>query len=133
MLQDAPAVGPFEIEQPFLVPDDASDPVQTAQFLRLLDHAPDHLRFDSHAAARDFGAYFARTGTSPFQVLFEPVAALSGTPPQAALHDVLLQARTGPDRTELRLVYDRDVVAEDIARAILRQFDLVAKEPELVT
>lgn len=125
------AFGPFEIEQPFLVPASADDRIGTARLRRALAAADNHRTFDSHAAGAQFSALFDETGASPFQVLFEPVGGLDAVAPQATLHDLWLQADLGGDARDLRLVYDSDVVDQTTAEAILDGMiaQLLAGEP----
>jgi len=112
------AVGPFEIEQPLLVSPDRDDRIATARLRRMVAAADRHRAYDSHAAAEELAGRFEDWGSSPFQVLFEPVSSLDAAAPDATLHDLWVQLDIEADRPSFRLVFDRDVIAPDMANRI---------------
>jgi hypothetical protein len=109
------AIGPFDIEQPILVPQPEAGSLATRQFERTLNAAAQHGRFDSHAAAVEFKDEFAGCGITPFQVLVETGTDIPDTVPVAPLHDLCFQvAQTGSGVT-VRVIYDTDVVDQTVA------------------
>lgn len=132
-LPDGAAIGPFEIEQPLLVPHDRADGVALAQFERILEASAAHTAFDSSAAAEAFSSDLAAWNTSPFQILVEPVDALSKEAPNALLHDLWLQVKSSKDQTQMRLIYDEDVVTAQTAQAILEGLAVCEKPVALVS
>jgi len=125
-------VGPFEIEQPLLVPHPIADKSVMAQFERILAAADQHPKFDSHAAAVEFAQAFAEWGVTPFQILFESVHAFSKDVPKGLLHDLWLQKCQTENQTSVRLLFDRDVVEEDTAQKICDGISARVKQLELV-
>jgi acyl transferase domain-containing protein/NADPH:quinone reductase-like Zn-dependent oxidoreductase/acyl carrier protein len=117
-LPAAPTIGPFDIEQPLLVPAGNTDPIQIAQFLRILAAADAHPGFDSFAAATELSPYFAQGGATPFQILFEPVSKIATPAPKVMLHDLWLQVEATGKQTRLRLIYDRDILDAALAQTI---------------
>jgi acyl transferase domain-containing protein/NADPH:quinone reductase-like Zn-dependent oxidoreductase/NAD(P)-dependent dehydrogenase (short-subunit alcohol dehydrogenase family)/acyl carrier protein len=118
-LPSGSAIGPFEIEQPILVPADTCHPASASAFLRTLDVAGEHLAFDSYAAATEFAGQFEEWGASPFQVLFEEVSTLDDEALKETLHDIWLRACPAESGTALRLVYDQDVMDRETAQLII--------------
>ncbi|UWR10454.1 type I polyketide synthase [Sulfitobacter mediterraneus] len=112
------AIGPFEIEQPLPIPTTRAGRADLAQFERVLAVADRHRKFDSHVAAAEFAAALEDWDVSPFQFLFEEVDALSSAAPQNLLHDVCLQVCKHEGQTQLRLVYDADVVTAQTAQSV---------------
>ncbi|MEP5731698.1 MAG: SDR family NAD(P)-dependent oxidoreductase [Sulfitobacter sp.] len=112
------AVGPFEIEQPLLVPEAHNCRIAQAQFGRMLDAANAHHSFDSHAAAQVFSDAFDDWSNTPFQILFEPLEALDNDAPKGMLHDLCLQVAPEKGNTQLRLIFDTDVVEKATAQKI---------------
>lgn len=109
------AIGPFDIEQPILVPQPEAGSLATRQFERTLNAAAQHGKFDSHAAAIEFKDEFAGWGITPFQVLVETGTDFPDTVPVAPLHDLWFQvAQTGSGVT-VRVIYDTDVVDQTVA------------------
>ena len=131
-LPEGAAVGPFQIEQPILVPDNGADKIALAQLSRTLTGAKVHRKFDSHAASQEFAPYFETTGATPFQILFEQVTAFSEQAPHATLHDISMQAQLGSDQTAIRLIYDQDVMDDHTADGIVERILARLKQKELV-
>ena len=127
------AIGPFEIEQPLVVPEMGANRIAMAQFERILAAADRHPGFDSHAAARAFSDQFNQSGTTPFQFLFETVTQITAAAPDAILHDLCLQADQGKDQTEIRLLFDQDVVDAETAQSIVESLVLQMTQLELTS
>ncbi|MEL7253208.1 MAG: SDR family NAD(P)-dependent oxidoreductase [Pseudomonadota bacterium] len=126
LLPKAPAVGPFSLRQPVLVPD-RNDPKAARNLQRALDHGPKHTSFDVFAAAETFANWFDTWQVSPLQIGFEaaPAAHLKRLVTGTA-HDVLLQV----SKSSYRIIFDTDVLADDQARALAQAYEAALKSTD---
>ena len=128
-LKSQVAIGPFEIEQPLRVSVDAGHVVDHAALERTLKNADLHRSFDSQVASVELAADFEDWGVLPSQFLFEPQAQLDAKPPSATRHDIWLQVNVTEPALRARLIYDGDVVDEELAKKTIKTMRTLLKTP----
>lgn len=115
------AVGPLEIEQPFLVDPDKKNMAAHRILERTLNHAGDHICFDTSAAAEILEPIFDEWGVSPNQIGFsyeekdQPHVQVN-----FATYDICLNVFNSGQEAYYQLCYDEDVIPVKTAKQIER-------------
>jgi hypothetical protein len=127
-----PAIGPFVLDQPLRVTADRDDRIGQAALRRCL-MAEGHTAFDSHEAASEFAASYAKWGLEPGQVLIDYGADLSQPAEAGTLHDIWVQVDPGGAAPRLRLIYDTDVLDARLAAELMAALQAELKHSAPVT
>lgn len=118
-LPEGAAIGPFEIEQPIVVPQDINDSDAIMRLGCVLAHAGDHTTFDSDVAGDEFADLFSEWEVSPFQAQVEFVSSQGEPTVKHTLHDICLRVCVDGSSTRFQLIYDAEVVDDATASAVV--------------